>query len=433
MQPKTSTEVGYSGYKRYLSPILSLIYMGAGQIYNGQYVKGILFALYHTFFLLQTPAYFFSHFKGLYTLGTTPGEDHSLFLLVEGVVSVALFLILLGIHIGNVIDARKNGKKADLGRKVPSIKDTLHNTIKLGYPYFTLGPGFIFLTLATVFPIIFTICIAFTNYDLYNSPPGNLLTWVGIKNFINIFTLGSWWRTIRSVVGWTVVWTLGATITTSGVGLFLAVVLNHPKIKFRRIFRSLLIIPWAIPWFIVALVWRYLLNYNLGHINKMIQALGFGKVPWLEDPLLAKISIILVNLWLGFPFFMALFSGILQNIPDDLYEAAEVSGASAWQKFKNITLPLVLHATVPLLIMQLGFNLNNFGLIYLLTDGDPKQFGTKAGATDILITWVYRLTFTDNKYNYASVISVLLFIVVAGFAIYQFRQTTSFQDEELMQ
>ncbi|WP_018249482.1 sugar ABC transporter permease [Orenia marismortui] len=434
MKAQTSINTGPNSNKARNSAILSTFIMGAGQIYNGQYIKGALFLLYYLAFWLQSPAYFMKNIKGLITLGTTPGKDHSLFILIYGIVSAVLLLVVIGIHIFNIIDAYRNGKILDNGEEVPSFRESLKNFWEIGFPYAAMSPGMIFLFIATIFPLIFTVSLAFTNYDLYHSPPGNLVDWVGIGNFKSILTLASWRRTFVGVFTWTVIWAITNTFLIFGLGLFLAVVLNHKSIKGRNILRTILMVPYAIPAFISTLIWRGLLNYNFGQVNKILASMGLGKVPWLQDAMWAKVAVILVNLWLSFPFAMALCSGVIQSISDTLYEAAEVDGATPWQKFTRITLPLVLRQIAPLMIMQFAFHFNNMGIIYLLNDGNPAVFGNQGGAggTDILISWVYKLTMDKLKYNYAAAISIIIFFIVAGFSVYQFRRTNSFKEEELM-
>jgi arabinogalactan oligomer/maltooligosaccharide transport system permease protein len=432
VRSETSTNVGVGSNQARNSAILSTVVMGLGQFLNGQYVKGAIFLLYYISFWFQSPSYFIENIKGLITLGSNPEVDHSIFMMIYGIVSVVLLLVAIGIHVFNIVDAYNNGKKIDNGEEVPSFKDSIKNMMEIGFPYIAISPGMIMLFIATIFPLIFSVLLAFTSYDLYHSPPAKLIEWVGFQNFRDIMTLSTWRMTFIKVFSWTVIWTISSTVSIFALGLFLAVVLNHKKIKGRNILRTILMIPWAIPAFVSMLIWRGLLNYNFGQVNKLLAIIGIDKIPWLEDIMWARISVLLVNLWLSFPFVMALCSGVLQSIPESLYEAAEVDGASVVQKFTGITLPLVLRQIAPLMIMQFAFQFNNFGIIYLLNNGNPPQFGYQgAGGTDILISWVYKLTMDKLKWNYAAAISILIFIVVAGFSIYQFRRTNSFKEEEL--
>ncbi|MTI59968.1 MAG: sugar ABC transporter permease [Firmicutes bacterium] len=422
--------------RRCIAAILSTVFMGAGQIANGQFIKGFFFIIFNAFVIINSIPYFLRSFQGLVTLGETPMKDHSLFFMVYGIIALLLLLVILAIYLFNIRDAYKNGKLLDNGQKPARFYISLKKIIEGGYPYIVLSPGLIVITAITILPMIFSMLIAFTNYDLYHSPPKHILDWVGIKNFYKVLTLGSWSKTFRNIFGWTVIWSILSTVTTFGLGGFLAILLNNPRIKFRKIIRTLLILPWAIPAFVSILIWRGMLNTNFGIINKfLVQLFNINNIPWLYEVFWARVALILVNLWLGFPYAMILITGILQSIPSTLYEAATVDGASGWQKFRTITLPLLLYSMAPLLIMTFAYNFNNFNIIYLLNDGGPAVFGWQGGAggTDILISWIFKLTFQKLKYNYASAISIIIFIIIAGFSIYNFRRTRSFQEEEMLQ
>jgi len=197
----------------------------------------------------------------------------------------------------------------------------------------------------------------------------------------------------------------------------------------------LAIIPYALPAFITILVWRGMLNVHFGVINDIFLALfGSGaRVPWLQNAMWAKISVLLVNLWLGYPYMMLISLGALQSIPGSLYEAAHVDGATWWQRFWTITLPLLLMPLAPLLIGAFAFNFNNFTLIYLLTEGGPAIAGasTPAGATDILISYTYNLAFAGergNQLGLAAAVSVLIFLIVATISAVNFRMTGTLEE-----
>lgn len=420
--------------KRYISTLLSVLCMGAGQLFNRQFVKGIFFFILHIITLNSLP-FIYTNIRGLITLGETPMEDHSLFLMVYGVLTVFLVLIVIGIYILNIRDAYKNGLLHDMGREVPGFRESLKNFRDLGYAYFILTPGLVALLCFTILPLIYSVLIGFTNYDLYHLPPANLIDWVGFENFKEIFTITSWRKTFLSVGSWTVLWAILSTLTTYGLGCLLALILNNPRLKYRKIIRTILILPWAIPGFVSILVWQGALNTNFGIINQILGALfNMEPINWLTKTYLARIAVVLVNLWLGFPHAMIMITGILQGIPSDIYEAAIVDGVNAWQKFRYITLPLLWYSIAPLMIMSFAYNFNNFSLIYLLNGGGPPEFGKQGGAggTDILISWVFKLTMDKNKYNYASAISLIIFFILAGFSIYNFYRSRSFQEEEML-
>ena len=194
----------------------------------------------------------------------------------------------------------------------------------------------------------------------------------------------------------------------------------------------MLILPWAVPSFVTILIFVALFNDEFGAINNDILQPLLGVAPaWLSDPFWAKVALIGIQVWLGFPFVFALFTGVLQSISSDWYEAADMDGASSWQKFRNITFPHVIYATAPLLIMQYAGNFNNFNLIYLFNKGGPPVSGQNAGSTDILISWVYNLTFEFNNFNMGAVVSLIIGFIVAIVAFIQFRRTSTFKDEEV--
>jgi arabinogalactan oligomer/maltooligosaccharide transport system permease protein len=197
--------------------------------------------------------------------------------------------------------------------------------------------------------------------------------------------------------------------------------------KGRRWYRSLIIIPYAIPSFMTALVWRGMLNQQFGVVNRWLGT----NLPWLDGDWLPYFSILLVNTWLGYPYMFLVCSGALQSIPEDLNEAASVDGASGIKRFRLITLPLLLVAVAPLLVASFAFNFNNFNLIYLLTEGRPPILGSTAGRTDILISYVYKLAFAGGRgvdYGFAAALSVVIFMIVAAISAFSFRFTKTFED-----
>lgn len=422
------------GNRRYIAAVLSAVVMGLGQIFNRQIAKGLAFLIFFISALIQGFEFWKYSYWGITTLGTEPVVHHSAVILLQSLMGIILFLLFLGVYIYNIYDAYRAGKMRDQGLQVPGIKKTIKVVAEQSHALMFLSPGMIFMLLVTVLPLVFTGLLAFTNYDLYHSPPGKLLDWVGFENFVKIWTLSAWKRTFLSVFSWTVIWAVLATVTTFGLGLFMALILNQKDLKGAKIFRTFLIIPWAVPAVVSILVFAGLFNTNFGPINGMLTAIGIPAVRWLEDPIWAKVAVLFVNLWLGFPYSMALCTGILQGIPQDVYEAAVVDGTTPLQKFFKITLPLVLYSMAPLLIMQLAYNFNNFNVIYLFNQGNPPIMGLRdAGGTDILISWVYNLTLNKLKYNYATALSLLIFVIVASFSIYNFRKTRSFKEEDMMQ
>jgi len=412
---------------------LSLI-PGLGQLYHRQILKGVFFLIMTLSFILVFKDLISLGLWGITTLGTDVSYgDHSIFLMVYGILAIIVILFGIAFYLYNLRDAYKNGVKRDNGEKIATIREQYRNLVDNGFPYLIMSPGFLLLIFVVIFPIIFVVLLAFTNYDLYHSPPAKLVDWVGIQNFVDIFKIDIWRETFVTVLAWTLVWTLGATTLQVALGIFLAIIVNQKDLKGKAIIRTVLILPWAIPAFVSILVFAGMFNESFGAINRDILGFfGIEGLPWMTEPLFSRVALIMIQMWLGFPFIFAMTTGVLQSIPDELYEAATVDGASAVQKFKNITLPLVLFATAPIIITQYTFNFNNFNVIYLFNGGGPALTGQNAGGTDILISWIYRLTMTSAQYSKAAAITLLLSIIVITVAIWQFKKTKSFQEEDMM-
>ncbi|MCM3602350.1 ABC transporter permease subunit [Robertmurraya korlensis] len=412
--------------------LLSIV-PGLGQFYNRQFLKGIIFLVLAASFGIVFGDILNMGFWGLFTLGEIPKVDHSIFLLIDGIIALIVTVLGLGVYAFNLYDAHSNGKKRDLGLKLNSVREQYHNLIDGGFPYLMISPGFLLLIFVVIFPIIFVILLAFTNYDLYHSPPAKLVDWIGIQNFIDIFKIDIWRNTFFKVLGWTIVWTFGATTFQIALGMFLAIVVNQKDLKGKAIIRTILILPWAVPAFVSIMIFSGMFNETFGAINKMIlPALGLDPQPWMTEANWTRLALILIQGWLGFPFIFAMVTGVLQSIPEDLYEAATVDGASIWQKFSKITLPLVLFATAPIMITQYTFNFNNFNVIFLFNNGGPAVPGQTAWGTDILISWIYRLTMTSAQYGKAAAITMILSFIIIAVALWQFRRTKSFQEEDMM-
>ncbi|WP_052255452.1 sugar ABC transporter permease [Salinicoccus sp. YB14-2] len=411
-----------------LAAALSIL-PGLGQLYNKRYIKsGVLFILFISF---VTVFYNFLNIGlwGLFTLGEIPRLDDSRILLAQGIISLLVIGIALTFYIVNIIDAYKDAiliNSGDFRTLMQRFKDSWDRS----FPYVIVAPGLVLLLFLVVFPLLYMFFLAFTNYNLYNAPPKNVLDYVGIDNFKALIEVDIWRNTFFSVFTWTVVWTLVATTLQISLALLLAIIVNNPLIKFKRLIRTVLILPWAVPAFVTILIFSALFNNQFGAINNDILQPLFGiSIPWLSDPFWAKVALILIQTWLGFPFVFALFTGVLQSISADWYEAADIDGASSWQKFTNITFPHIMFATAPLLIMQYAGNFNNFNIIYLFNAGGPAIRGQNAGGTDILISWVYKLTFETQNFNMAAAISIIIGIIVASIAAFQFSRTRSIKEE----
>ena len=271
----------------------------------------------------------------------------------------------------------------------------------------------------------------FTSSDGEQLSPG-FRDYVGFKNFIDILRNPQVSGPFIRVFSWTFIWALLSVFTTFTLGLTLAILLNDSTLRLRYLYRTLLILPYVVPGFISILIWRGLLNTNFGVINDVLQNLFSVKVPWFQDPFWAKVALLIVNLWLGFPYMMLISLGALQSIPSELYEAARIDGAGSWQRFYSITFPLLMITLAPLLIGSFAFNFNNFTVIYLLTGGQPPIPGsqTPAGATDILISYTYKLAFggAGSQYGYAAAISIIIFLIIGTISAFNFRFTKRLEE-----
>ncbi|MEW6280160.1 MAG: sugar ABC transporter permease [Candidatus Eremiobacterota bacterium] len=293
-----------------------------------------------------------------------------------------------------------------------------------GLAYLYVGPAVTLVVILSLLPNLYSVYLAFTNFSLYHYSD---FRFVGLRNFLYI--LGSEeLREFGRVLLWTVVWAGASVLLSLAAGLFLAIPLNNPEIRFRSLYRTLFIVPWAIPAFISVMMWQGLLNSDQGAINVMLMQMGLSKVPWLNDPTWARVAVLTVNVWLGFPFMLTVCLGALQSIPREMYESASVDGATAPRQFFQITLPMLRSALLPVLISSFAFNFNQFTAIYLLTGGGPAVRGSEAGATDILITYSYKLAFGLFQYGVACAYAIFIFAIVASLSAVNFRLTGAFED-----
>lgn len=266
--------------------------------------------------------------------------------------------------------------------------------------------------------------------------PGELLPGyyvvTGFDTFRRLFTDQRLWSPFVTIFIWTVIHALATVVITFALGLGLALLLNDRRIPARKVLRSLILIPYAIPAFISTVVWRGMFDPNLGIVNEALSVVGLSPA-WYGDPTAARTAILLIQLWLGFPYMMLITTGALQSIPDDIYEAAKIDGASPWQQFRFMTLPLLLVVVGPLLIASFAFNFNNFTVIELYNNGGPAiaMSAVPAGHTDILITYTYAQAFGTaggTDYAFASAISIFIFFIVATITIFNFRFTRAWEE-----
>lgn len=409
--------------------VLSLL-PGGGQFYNKQWLKGLLYLIATVSFAFAFGDLLNIGLWGIVTLGEQIPRDNSVFLLAEGILAIIILFFGVTLYWLNIRDAYKNGQRRDLQLPVTSLRESYLNLVEQGYPYVISGPAILLLIFAVIFPIMFSFALAFTNYDLYHSPPAHLFDWVGFKTFANIFTVDIWRSTFFDVLGWTVVWTLLASTLQIAIGVFLAILVNQKDLKLKRFIRTMFVLPWAVPGFVTILVFAGMFNDSFGAINNDILAFfSISPIPWMTDALWTRVALILIQGWLGFPYIFIVTTGILQSIPEDLYEAAVIDGATSWDKFMNITLPVILTSMAPTLITQYTFNFNNFNIIYLFNGGGPATPGSTAGGTDILVSWIYKLTMQSSQYALAAALTILLSVFVIAIAMWQFRKSNSFNQE----
>lgn len=425
---------------------LSAIIMGSANLVNKQFIKGTLFLISEIAFLIAFVTQIIPAIKGLITLGTqTQGMvtkvidgikmqvavdgDNSMLMLIFGLASLIFCLVFAYIYWCNLKSASHLFELKNKGEKIPSFKDDF-KTLANGRFHMTLmAVPLIGVLLFTILPLIYMICLAFTNFDHNHLPPKSLFDWVGFTNFGNIFS-GRMADTFFPVFSWTLIWAVFATITNFFFGIILALLINTKGLKFKKMWRTIFVITIAVPQFISLLIMRNLLN-DEGPVNALLHKIGLihHSLPFLSDPIWAKFSIIFVNMWIGIPFTMLIATGIIMNLPSEQIEAAEIDGASKFQVFKSITFPQILLIMTPNLIQQFIGNINNFNVIYLLTGGGPTNSQYyQAGTTDLLVTWLYKLTVTAADYNLASVVGILIFAVSAIFSLLAYTRTASYKE-----
>ena len=296
-----------------------------------------------------------------------------------------------------------------------------------------MTPPVVFIFAFTVLPLIFMICMAFTNYSKIDNHL-MLFDWVGLENFAALFDSGSIiGSTFWPVLVWTLVWAFFATFSNYIFGMIVSLLINRKGTRAKGFWRFCFVLSCAVPMFVSLLIMRTMLQPE-GAINVLLRNLGLiaqdASLPFFTDPTWARVTVIVVNIWVGVPYTLLQLTGVLQNIPAELYEAAKVDGANAFQTFTKITLPYMLYVTTPYLIVTFTGNVNNFNVIYLLSGGDPvTDLSSTAGSTDLLVTWLYKLTIDKQYYNIGAVIGILTFIILAVGALFTYRNSKSYKEE----
>ncbi|ROY44862.1 carbohydrate ABC transporter permease [Enterococcus casseliflavus] len=418
--------------------LLSII-PGGGQFKNGQKFKAGLFFAAFLIFLVEMLLFGGQALYNFVTLGSVPMEDNSLFLLIEGTLQVIVTVIFIIFWVLNIKDAYQVRQSIEKGFPVAvTRKEFFKKLYEDGFAYLLTIPAYLVMIVAIIFPVMVTLFMAFTNYDFRHIPPANLIDWIGFSNFTNIFTLSSYRDTFVKVFSWTVIWTVLATTLQITLGILTAVVANQKFVKFRRVFGVIFLLPWAVPAFITIMSFSNMFNDTAGAINTQVIPLlnnlpfvDIGNIAWKTDPFWTKTAIILIQGWLGFPYIYVMVSGILQSISEDLYEAAKMDGANALQRFRNITLPAIFLVAAPTFVTQYTGNFNNFSMIYLFNEGGPGSLGGNAGSTDILISWIYKLTTGGSpQYSIASALTLIISFVVISISLLVFKKTNAFNMED---
>lgn len=429
---------------------LSMLIMGFGNIIRGQAVKGLLYLAAEIAYIIFMITKGFHCLAMLPSLGSVQQEevwneelqvymytqgDQSILILLYGVATICLtVLFFLLVWRGSLKSAYKAECLAKENRHLATFQEDLKSLLHENLHRLLMTPPMVFISCLTILPLIFMICMAFTNYSKIDNHLV-LFDWVGLDNFAALFDsssiLGS---TFWSVLIWTIVWAFFATFSNYFCGMILAIVINRKDTKAKGFWRFCFVLSCAVPMFVSLLIMRTMLQPE-GAVNVLLRNLGIiapdASLPFFTDPTWARVTVIIINIWVGVPYTLLQLTGVLQNIPGELYEAARVDGANPVQIFGKITLPYMLYVTTPYLIATFTGNVNNFNVIYLLSGGDPvTNLSSTAGSTDLLVTWLYKLTVDKQYYNIGAVIGILTFIILAVGALLTYRNSKSYKDEE---
>ncbi len=438
---------------------VSYVVMGFGNLARGQILRGLLFLVFEIVFIIYmitAGGYWMSMLPSLGKLGptqeynavldtyTTVYNDNSFKILLYGVLTIFFIIALVYTWRLNVKQNKLAEQILKSGKKLKSDKDDLRSMVDEQFYKTLLALPLTGILVFTVLPIIFMILVAFTNYDgTHNGYSNNLFTWVGLTNFNTLFSWQSagggqsYSATFGEILAWTLMWAFLATFTNYFLGMFVAMMINKKGIRLKKMWRTILVMTIAIPQFISLLYVSKMFARN-GLINLTLLDWGWIKqpLPFWEDPTWARVTVVLINIWIGIPHLMLIATGILMNIPADLYESARIDGANAWQQYSKITLPYMLFITGPYLLTSFTGNMNNFNVIYLLTGGAPTNPAASGAAgsvgyTDLLITWLFKITTgAESQYYLASVVGIMVFVVVAFISLVVYNVLPSIKNEE---
>ena len=444
---------------------ISYFVMGFGSCARGQWLRGIMFFLFEVVFIgymITTGGYWLSMlpslgYQGREKIITTQTQfgrtveiesfqyhDNSFRILLYGVLTIFFIIAFIYTWRSNIKQNKISEKIIRSGKKLKSGKDDLRSLVDDNFHRTLLALPLTGILIFTVLPLFFMILVAFTNYDFRHDGLINLFHWQGLAGFKEMLTWSSggvnYSAAFGEILTWTLIWAFFATFTNYFLGMFVAMMINKKGIRLKKLWRTILILTIAIPQFISLLYVSKMFADN-GLINLALLDAGWITKPigFWSDPanhgLLAKIMVIIINIWVGIPYLMLVATGILMNIPADLYESAKIDGASGWKQFSKITLPYMLFITGPYLLTQFTGNMNNFNLIFLLTGGAPTNAAlsgaSSVGYTDLFITWIFKMiNGAEPKYYLASVVGILIFIVVAVISLIVYSVLPSVKNEE---
>ena len=447
----------------------SYLIMGLGHLRRGQVARGLIYLTAQILFVLYTALfggrYLAMFFENFFTGGNVGrvethvsdvwdeelGEfvkiagDNSFHIVLYGILSAFVILFFALVYFRSVKEAYALEQSAIIGRRpdgfrrdIALLGDRKFHITLLSFPLLGL---FVF----TVIPLVTMILVAFTSYDANHEVPEHLFQWVGFQNFGDMLEGGSsLGSTFRRVLTWTLTWAFFSTFTNYFVGMLLALLINKKGIRLKKLYRTLFVATIAVPQFVSLLIMSKMLDTGGGIpgsgggiITQLIENVFGYHLQFGLDIFTTRICIILVNLWIGVPYSMLLCSGILMNIPEDLYESARMDGTGPVRRFMKITLPYMLFVTGPYLITQFIGNLNNFNVIYLLSGGGPGDlslYTNGAKGTDLLITWLYKLSLgADRNYKLASVIGIIVFLISAVLSLVVYNRSSAVKGEEHFQ
>ncbi len=436
---------------------LSALWMGAGYARRRQYVKALIMTAFEAAVIVFTLTFAMQYVPKFGTLGSVVMErvfnmktmksefndyDNSFSILLFSLFSFVIWAAALVVWMRNIVNVYRLQKMEESGEHINTFREDLHSYIEEKFHITLLTLPVLGITVFTFVPILLLIFVAFTNYDQQHMPPSALFTWTGFSNFLSLFGGGGLTTTFSyafvRILGWTLVWAFFATFTTYIGGILLSILLNSPKTRVPKLWRTLFIITIAVPQFVSLLLVRNFFS-NGGIVNTICANIGLtgflrdiglvstSYIPFLSAPGWAHVMIILINIWIGIPYQMLIATGVLMNLPSDQVESARVDGARPFQIFKSITMPYMLFVTGPALVTDFVKNINNFNVIYLLTEGvytttNQAMANSQAKEVDLLVTWLFRLTQDYYNYKMASAIGIIVFIICAVFTLIAFNR-----------